>query len=141
MNNTSLVTAQIVLLATLLAGCQTTPAVPEYDGANLYRGYCASCHGVSGKGDGPVSGALSMDMPDLRTIAARNGGAFPQTMIDSIIEGRGRSVAHGAAGMPVWGRAFFAAESAMGETEPEKFAAARIKALSDYLEFIQIDVE
>lgn len=141
MKKTSLfVAVEVALAAILLAACQTTPAIPEYDGANLYRGYCASCHGLTGRGDGPVASVLKPGMQDLRTIAARNGGVFPQTVIDSIIDGTGMRPAHGSAGMPVWGRAFYMAESAMGETEPEKFATARIKALTDYLESIQVDL-
>lgn len=34
------------------------------DGANLYRAYCASCHGKNGKGDGPVAAALKATVPD-----------------------------------------------------------------------------
>ena len=133
------VVVEVGIVAMLIAACQTTPVIPEYDGANLYKGYCASCHGPSGAGDGPVASVLKPGMQDLRTISARNGGVFPQTVIDAIIDGSGMRPAHGSVGMPVWGRAFYMAESAMGEEEPEKYAAARIRALSDYLESIQVD--
>ena len=141
MQNTKLLIAtKVTLLAALLTACQTTPAIPEYDGAMLYQGYCASCHGPTGRGDGPIAPSLNVGMQDLRTIAARNGGSFPEILIETIIDGTRERPAHGTPGMPVWGWAFYTAEAKMGETEPEKFADARIRALTDYLESIQIDL-
>ena len=131
----------VALALTLAAGAaasQDAVEVPEYDGAMLYKGYCASCHGPAGKGDGPVAPQMTVGVPDLRTIQARNDGVFPRQATEDMIDGRGMRAAHGTRDMPVWGWAFFSAESNAGEPEPEKFAAARIQALADYLESIQI---
>ena len=62
-----------VVLATLTAGCQTQKTNP-YNGRNLYLGYCAACHGGAGAGDGPVARSLNVPIPDLRKLAANNGG-------------------------------------------------------------------
>ena len=120
------------------AASQDAVEVPEYDGAMLYKGYCASCHGPTGQGDGPVAPQMTVAVPDLRTIQARNDGVFPREATMDMIDGRGMRAAHGTRDMPVWGWAFYRAESDAGEPEPEKFAEARIKALADYLESIQI---
>ena len=111
--------------------------MPEYDGAMLYKGYCASCHGPTGKGDGPVAPTLIGKMQDLRTIQTRNGGVFPREMIENTIDGLGMRSVHGTRDMPVWGWAFYNAEYRMGEEDPGKFAAARISSLVDFLENIQ----
>jgi mono/diheme cytochrome c family protein len=47
------------------------------DGKGLYREFCAVCHGVNLKGDGPAAEALKQAPTDLTTIAKRNGRRFP----------------------------------------------------------------
>ena len=36
------------------------------DAAGIYRARCASCHGISGKGDGPASASLNLKPRDFR---------------------------------------------------------------------------
>lgn len=71
-------------------------------GRQLFTQYCASCHGVDGKGGGPVAASLKAAMPDLTTIERREG-KFPQQRIQSIINGETNFAAHGSREMPVWG--------------------------------------
>ena len=129
--------ALTVLLASLaIAGCQTAePELEEpsyeYDGKNLYLGYCASCHGPTGAGDGPVAAGMAFKMEDLRTLEARNNGAFPADRLKEVIDGRTLRSVHGTNDMPVWGWQFLLAE------ESEEFVAARIDALVEYLRSIQ----
>ncbi len=128
------------IVVCLAGGCGSeTVEVPEYDGAMLFLGYCASCHGPSGQGDGPVAGSFDINMQDLRTIRARNDGVFDRDAIYTMIEGSSLRLVHGTPEMPVWGWTFYLAEKRMGEKQPEKFATARIEALIDYLESIQTD--
>jgi mono/diheme cytochrome c family protein len=128
----------MLLLATLaIAGCQMAEpeeAQPgyEYDGRNLYLGYCASCHGPTGAGDGPVAAGMAFKMEDLRTLEARNG-AFPADRVREVIDGRALRSVHGTYDMPVWGWQFLLAE------ESEELVAARIDALVEYLRSIQQD--
>jgi mono/diheme cytochrome c family protein len=68
--------------------------------------YCASCHGVSGRGDGPVAPALASPPPDLTAIAARANGVFDGAEVATFVDGRKRIAAHGTSDMPVWGRRF-----------------------------------
>lgn len=75
-------------------------------GRDLFLVYCASCHGASGLGDGPVAPALSPPPTDLTTIAARSDGVFDGAEVATFIDGRERVTAHGTSDMPVWGRRF-----------------------------------
>lgn len=71
-------------------------------GAVLFRSHCAGCHGVSAKGDGPVAGLLTVPVPDLTMLAARDGGVFPLARVVQTIDGRRLLRAHGGP-MPVFG--------------------------------------
>jgi mono/diheme cytochrome c family protein len=81
--------------------------IPSMSGGDLFRFYCASCHGRDGKGDGPVASALNRRPPDLTSIARRNSGRFPTDRVERFVTGdREPSLAHGSADMPVWGPIF-----------------------------------
>ena len=64
-------------------------------GEPVFKRYCASCHGVSGAGDGPVVEALAVHVPDLREISVRGGDRFSREWLYRIIDGRVSIVAHG----------------------------------------------
>ena len=76
-------------------------------GTELYKTFCASCHGLDGKGAGPAAAALKHRPSDLTLISKRNGGQFPsfriEHIIDGTVEGTGVIAAHGTHDMPVWG--------------------------------------
>src|ERR1051325_8535844 len=79
------------------------------DGEQLFRSYCAPCHGSDGKGRGPAAAALKSMPADLTGIAARNGGTFPKArVIRYVAEGEPSIPAHGSKTMPVWGPNFAA---------------------------------
>ena len=79
-------------------------AQPPDIGKIEYQSSCASCHGVDGKGNGPVADALKRKPADLTMIAKANNGVFPFGRIYEIIDGRLEEViSHGARDMPVWG--------------------------------------
>ena len=46
-------------------------------GKNLYKGYCASCHGKTGMGDGSLAEHLRTPPADLTELSKRNGNAIP----------------------------------------------------------------
>ena len=114
-----------------ITACQTVEQMPDYDGSALYQGYCASCHGAGGAGDGPVAGSMTVVLQDLRGIKQRNGGVFPRQQVAEAIDGRSMRAAHGTADMPVWGWEFGQVEESDAHTQ------ARIDALVSYLEGIQ----
>lgn len=97
----------VCVLALTLAAAAAMPAGAEelggYDGAQLYKRLCASCHGPQGAGDGPVAASFKARPPSLSGIAARRGGVFPAEKIRALIDGRASVAQHGARDMPVWG--------------------------------------
>ena len=107
--------------------------IPSMTGDDLFRFYCAACHGRDGKGDGPVAAALNRPPADLTTIARRNGGSFPRERVERFVTGdREPAAAHGSAEMPVWGPIFQYLEN-----YNEAAVRQRIKNLCDYIESIQ----
>ena len=75
----------------------------ENPGRNEFLRSCASCHGVSGKGDGPVAKSLSPPPSDLTRLSEANNGVFPVSRVHEVIDGRIESLVHGTRDMPVWG--------------------------------------
>lgn len=125
----------MVLIATLfalpqisLAGADDSPAVDW--GRDLYFSFCVSCHGWTGKGDGPAGLALKTPPADLTQLSARNGGEFPKAQVKRYIEGEQLIPAHGSRKMPIWGKAF-RRESTDTEARMQYFA------LAAFLESIQ----
>lgn len=102
-------------------------------GADLYRSYCASCHGQTARGDGPAGAALKVPAPDLTALARRNGGRFPDGHVYQVIEWGGAIASHGSRKMPVWGVAFRPLSD-----ENQREVSARIHALTDYIASIQL---
>lgn len=101
-------------------------------GRDSFDLYCASCHGETGRGDGPVAPALRTGPPDLTRLAQRNNGAFPRARVREFITGTNRTLpAHGSTEMPVWGPMFRAFES-------DARARERLDNLVSYLESIQL---
>lgn len=95
----------LLLLVGLRAGGHDARAedVRVTEGRELYRRYCASCHGVEGKGDGPVAGAVVPPPTDLTTLSERWGSPLAKGTVAEFIDGRRDVRAHGPANMPVWG--------------------------------------
>ena len=95
-------------------------------------GPAASCHGASGRGDGPVADQLRRTPPDLTKYSARNGGVFPSARLERIIDGRDVP-SHGDPAMPVWGDAFRRTREGLSDDD----VRTRIAAIVRYLEGIQ----
>ena len=105
--------------------------IRSVEGVDLYRAYCASCHGKNGKGNGPVAPALKATVPDLTVIAKNNGGIFPVARVRRIITGEGMIASHGSREMPVWGPIFSQVEADVDR------GPVRLENLVKYLESIQ----
>ncbi len=75
-------------------------------GKNEYLKSCASCHGVTGKGDGPVVKSLIKPPPDLTKLSEANKGLFPFSRVFDVIDGRIDIIVHGTRDMPVWGEVY-----------------------------------
>jgi len=105
-------------------------------GQSEYMAACASCHGESGKGDGPLADLMTVDLPDLTQIAANNDGEFPLLQTIMVIDGRTGLRGHGYP-MPVWGSRFSAQEGDVGPMATELAVRGRVLSLALYLESIQ----
>ena len=130
----SMVASGAAALAAAAAFAQgpTPGAAP---GRVLYLQYCASCHGVGGRGDGPVAEALTVAPPDLTRLAERYGTPLPRKELAEYIDGRRDVSAHGPREMPVWGRSFV--EESEDAPNPERVAAEAIGRILDFLATLQ----
>jgi len=107
---------------------------PATSGKQLYANYCASCHGVNAKGDGPVASSLRQQTTDLTMLSKNNGGKFPSNRIVAVLEFGLPNPAHGTAAMPVWGPML----SSMNSNDSQNdMTTLRISNLSDYLKSLQ----
>ena len=109
------------------------PAAPTtaVDGRTLFKQYCAACHGISGKGDGPAADALKRAPGDLTQFAKQNGGRFPEEKFMRILQGDEAVTAHGSQEMPVWGAVFQKSSSNPSMTQ------MRLHSLLEFVESIQ----
>ncbi len=111
---------------------ETTRLIPSIEGSDLYKTYCATCHGLDGKGGGPMAPALTAHVPDLTHIARRNHGRFPLERIERVISGEeDTTAAHGSREMPMWGPIFSQIEFDLD------LGRVRIHNLAKYLEQMQ----
>jgi mono/diheme cytochrome c family protein len=108
------------------------PLISSIQGPDLFRAYCASCHGADAKGGGPMTASLKVKPADLTRISLRNGGAFPRMRMERIISGEEQPAAgHGSSAMPVWGPIFSQV------TTDVDLGRVRIDNLARYLADIQ----
>src|ERR1700687_4909481 len=61
----------------------TSPA----SGEEMYKTYCAVCHGTDGKGGGPAASALKVAPADLTQLSKTNGGKYPALKVSAAIRG------------------------------------------------------
>ena len=122
---------RIANLVSHIESIQAPSTGPNDSGSRLFRTHCSSCHGGTGRGNGPVAGQLRRTPPDLTKYTARNGGVFPRERVYRIIDGRDVA-SHGDREMPVWGDVF----KSGGAGSPDE-VKGRIDAIVQYLEGIQ----
>ena len=102
-------------------------------GKLMYSSYCAPCHGVDGRGQGPVASALRTPPMDLTMLSRNNHEKFPDTHIVSVLQNGAEIPSHGTAEMPVWGPIL----GKMTQSNPQD-RLLRISNLSRYLETMQV---
>lgn len=117
----------------LMAGLVLAETQPAPDGAALYRTYCASCHGVSGRGDGPMAEYLRLPPTNLTALAPRHGGTFDHDAVAMAIDGRRRIGSHGPSDMPVWGDAFSSPLARGGD----RLLRERVRAIVGHIASLQ----
>ena len=124
-----------------LGGCVSQPSVTpiqpdvrliqSVEGRDLFREYCAPCHGPDADGRGIIAPALKEPVPDLRQLTKRNRGQFPEKRIRGVLNGDVSVATHGSQEMPVWGPLFHQIENDMD------WGNVRMANLVKYLQSIQ----
>ena len=128
-----------LLLVPLAAAAQTpAPSTTQQAiaGGELFRTYCAVCHGSTARGDGPLAASMRRKPADLTEIAKRNAGTYPSELVFRTIDGLNPVRGHGGPDMPVWGDAFARSRDG-GNPETVK---RMIQSLVEYLGSIQARV-
>jgi mono/diheme cytochrome c family protein len=125
-----------VLTVTTLAGtgiaAGQTASTAAVSGSELFYNNCAACHGVGGKGDGPMGAVLTIRPADLTILAKKTAGKFPAAQVYQMIDGRSPAVrGHGGPDMPVWGEVFAAKGGAASVKD-------RVNALVKHIETLQV---
>ena len=127
---------KLLLLAVINAFMVQTAVKAEMpqdneSGASEYINSCAVCHGVEGKGDGPMFSQLTKHPKDLTVLSQENGGSFPETVVYQVIDGRRINLSHGSGEMPVWGKRFRTIDG------NEEAVEARITKIIKHIESLQ----
>ena len=136
-------------VAVAVVGLNAACWAQEFDAGKIeYEIGCAPCHGVDGKGRGPVAAGLTATPADLTVLAKKNNGVFPLSSVYDTIYGIKTIIAHGTRDMPIWGYRYAPALSeANGPKasdrftrpiyEPDAVLRTRMLAVVDYLNRIQ----
>jgi mono/diheme cytochrome c family protein len=136
----------MMFAAFTFASLVANPTLAQQDdvaaGRAEYEVACRGCHGLTGKGDGPMAGFLTITPADLTILAKTNNGQYPFLKVFQIIDGRAVVRAHGDSAMPIWGDRYIVESGASG-AEPyktysaEPFVRARILELTYYIQSLQ----
>jgi len=101
-------------------------------GLQLYKRYCAVCHGNDLKGNGPISPEFKNPPADLTTLALRHEGKFPDEYVQDVLRNGVKKPAHGDTEMPIWGPLF----ATIPGTDSE-LVSIRIVNLTNYIKSMQ----
>ncbi len=126
-----LITTQLVGAAPQDARSERTTALALSAGRSTFSQFCAPCHGIDGRGHGPVTPSLTTPPGDLTQVNRRNNGAFPLAALGAMLTLSTRQPAHGSEHAPIWGPVFLSIDSS------EALARARVANLLAYIESIQ----
>lgn len=127
----------------LAAGDQTSGSkeyrIEEAIGSKEYRISCLNCHGVGGKGGGPMAELLKKKPSDLTMLAKKNKGEYPFMRVYQTIDGRVVVPGHGDRKMPIWGKRYLEEDYQRYRTDfgGEDVVRGRILQLVYYVQTLQ----
>ncbi len=120
-----------------VADTSTQRAIDEnHAGFEVYRVYCAACHGVFADGKGPVAPALTSPPVDLSRLSERYGSPLRSKELAEVIDGRTMARSHGTSDMPVWGERLY--EGKRNSQKLENVRRGTILRIIEYLNAIQV---
>ncbi len=106
--------------------------VSPVSGKEMFKSYCAVCHGADAKGGGPAASALKTAPVDLTVLAQKNGGKYPAAHVAAAIRGESLVASHGSKDMPMWGPLFSSISQGHDSVVQE-----RVANLVDYIQTLQ----
>lgn len=125
------------MVTAVLALAALPAAAGPPSGVALFRADCATCHGLSARGEGPMASVLAVEMPDLTLLSARNGGVFPLARVVAVIDGREALAAHGGP-MPLYGFSLDGRRVSLAAPDGEEIVTgAEIAAIAGWLAGVQ----
>jgi mono/diheme cytochrome c family protein len=115
-----------------------TPRGKVVSGGDEYRKFCAQCHGLSGKGDGPVATELKTPPGDLTLLSKKNNGTFPYQQVYDSISGKSVTKSHGTREMPIYSLELALPRHPGGTVRRSEYQVDQeIKRITDYIKSIQ----
>ncbi len=124
----------VIGLVTFAIGCASESKKADIaQGEEWFKSYCTPCHGDNGDGKSQVGYTMETPPKNLRQIAKRRNGVFPDAEISKIIAGVENVPGHSTSIMPAWWDAFKKAEN----ITDEKVLQAKIDNITAYLKTIQ----
>ncbi|MFQ5524626.1 MAG: c-type cytochrome [Thermoanaerobaculia bacterium] len=118
-------------------GLQNELEAARSRGALLFQIHCAACHGLEGRGNGPLAADLKVapaDLTDLMESDESGDTVFPARRLTGVIDGREDLRGHGAREMPIWGLSF---QEPGRDADQEEPVRRRIDDLLAFLRTIQ----
>ena len=128
------IAAALILTSVAVIGIARAEDKDVTDGKQLFLRYCASCHGTSGAGDGPVAKSLRKPPANLRLLGDKYAMPLPAPALAAFIDGRKAVRAHGTPEMPVWGERFYTTGAG---NEGESGISETLRKIIAYLNTIQ----
>ena len=101
------------------------------NGKQMFVNYCAPCHGVDGRGNGPMVAALRTTPVDLTVLSRNHQGEFPAKHLIAVLQFGVETSAHGSKAMPVWGPTF------NGMDKDRELTSLRISNIVHYVQTLQ----
>jgi mono/diheme cytochrome c family protein len=108
------------------------PRTSAASGKDMFKEYCAVCHGTEGKGDGPAASALMKRPADLTQLTRKNNGTFPELHVMNFITGQDVLASHGSRDMPIWGDLFRSLSP-----NDQEIVKLRVNNLMEYVKSLQ----
>ena len=105
---------------------------PSTSGKEMFKTYCAVCHGLDGRGTGPAATAMKTNSTDLTALAQKSAGKYPAAHVAAVIRGQAATPSHGSHDMPVWGPLFSSIDQGH-----EAQVQQRVTNLVNYIETVQ----
>jgi hypothetical protein len=130
----------LAALAAVLGNAQSSSITiqaaktPADSGEQMYASYCASCHGMDGRGQGKLAASLNARPTDLTLLSRTHGGEFPESHLVTILRNGMESDAPSSKLMPTWGPVLYKLDSSRGSATLQSL---RIANLIGYIKTLQ----